>query len=129
MFTIKELYFLIIGGFMERITVSFHDELYKTLEKNSEQKKIALAKYVRDLVEIGLRIEEMTAESDEKKSGLNGLDAIKKMLESDLKATQEILYMTRYIIVNLPNGNAQKHDEIRSEARVRAKAFVEGMLV
>lgn len=113
---------------MKRITIGFDNDTYKILQEHYEKTGININEYVRDLVDIGLRVEAMNADSDEKKSGLEDLDVILKMIKAGLQSNQETLYLVRYIISNLPNHSTQKNEEIRSEAKIKAETYVDGIL-
>src|SRR5690242_7472308 len=118
---------------MEQITVRFYEETYNKLSEFAQKKKMELAPYIRQLVELGLRIEEM---SEQKTEGDNNSDnAIEntlhlhqKLLEKDLTSTYEMIYLIRYILASLPEKSAGDHAKILEGAKTKAKAYVEVLL-
>lgn len=112
---------------MKSITINFYPEIYENLKKHAEDKKISINQYVRSLVDLGLRIEEMSGQPKENLPS-NGLDILQKIAEKNLISTQEILYLARYIVTHLPQEQVSHHSEMLSQARVRSEGFVEALV-
>jgi hypothetical protein len=117
---------------MERLTISFYDEIAQKLNKRAAKKNISVAQYIRDLVNIGLRVEEM---SEQKKSENDGndplqaeLETLKKLQRKGLDSSYESLYIVRHILINLLEEDPKKHVEILDMAKVKSKSFVDGLL-
>lgn len=67
---------------MKRISITFYDEVCEQLEQKARDKNISLAHYVRQLVELGLKVE---AYSEEPKSTESSLDKSVHQLKEELQ--------------------------------------------
>lgn len=117
---------------MERITVSFYDEIVQKMTERATKKNISLAQYVRDLVSIGLRVEEMSEQKNSENDGDDSLqrelDALKKLQRKSLDSSYESLYIVRHILINLLEKDPARHTEILDTAKIKSKSFVDGLV-
>jgi hypothetical protein len=124
---------------MPRFTMTFYANEFDQLQINATQKQIPIAQYVRDLVAIGLRVEDAAAKKTQddntKKSEIDELGDVKKLWESDLSWLLESLYLTRYLVrhlmhnANLSLEDNQSHlDDIINRAKDKAQSYVNGLL-
>src|SRR5687767_14866146 len=113
---------------MERITISFYEEIYEKITQRAQMKRMRVASYVRQLVELGLRIEEM---SEQKQSDNTRPDPVEealalqqKLLQKEFISSQETLYLVRYILANIPEKNAGDHAKMLEAAKAKAQAVL-----
>lgn len=116
---------------MKQIPVAFDKNTEEKLRKNSKKKDMKLAQYIRSLVDVGLRVEEISEQnaSSEGKSNLtNELEFHKKLFHKDLLSGYETLYLTRYILSLLPEEKPGEHNKTLDTAKLKAQSFVEGLI-
>lgn len=114
---------------MNRITVTFYDEVIEKLENRITKKGTkSIAHCIRELVDFGLKIED-AAERNESKSGNDDeLKTLVKMLQADLKWSLESRLLVRYLVENLPENAKRNHVEFIETCKQRAIGHIEGML-
>jgi hypothetical protein len=124
---------------MPRISITFYKDVFNQLQGNATQKQISIAHYVRDLVDIGLRVEEAAAKNayadGSQKSEIDELGDLKKLWENDLSWLLESLHLIRYLIRHLvhneklsPEENRHHTDGIINKAKDKAQSYVNGLL-
>jgi len=113
---------------MQRVTISFPEETLKDLEKNAANRGLSLAHYLRELVELGLRLEGVESQlptpisqaSLEKTAAEGGVDFCKLPLEWALESR----YLLRYLVDSLVQHSAEKRAAVLSTATEKAQKFV-----
>ncbi len=119
------------GGRMKRITVTFYDEINVQLEERAKKNGLdSVSQCVRELVELGLKIEaaaeksvEQTDENDIKKS----LDELKNYIKSSLTWSLETRLLTRFLVEKHPGEMAEDKSEILQKYKASASNYVEGL--
>ncbi len=118
--------------FMHRINVTFSNEIFEKVKLASEKKQISYGQYVRDLVEIGLKVEEAAAQSNNqnnlKSNEIESLGELKILWKNNLSWLLETRYLIRYLIENSSTENREKQIEILDKAKEKALSFVQGLL-
>jgi hypothetical protein len=122
---------------MTRLSISFYIDVSNKLHENAAHKQISIAHYVRDLVDIGLRVEEAAAQKkygdNNHRSEVDELGDLKKLWENDLSWLLESLYLIRYLIRHLPHSeelspeDKNQTDDIISMAKNKAQSYVKGL--
>ncbi len=69
---------------MPRICITFHQEMLHQLHMKAKHKKITVSQYIRELIEIGLKIEEMAEQKE-----VNGSS---KMKETEMPDELKLLW-------------------------------------
>src|SRR5690349_5315338 len=114
---------------MPRIFATVDTETYNQLATHAKNKKKKLAHYIREFLEIALKIEEIAAQNDthnnQAKSELNREDDIKTLLKTSLRCEVESLYLIRCLTHDLL---AKTSAEYLQTAKQKAEAYVEGLL-
>lgn len=116
---------------MNRTSISFPDEIYAKLQKQAKEKKISIAKHIRNLIDIGFRVEEMSSKStheNDQQSIQEQLDSIKDLVKKIMVPGFESLYLTRYIVSNMPEKNTGINEKMLENSRIKAASFVEGLI-
>jgi glutamate synthase domain-containing protein 3 len=112
---------------MKRINVTFYDETYEALEArmkiNGEK---SLAPGVRELVNLGLKIEEAAQENNENRRE-NELEKILLLLKNHLTWLLETRLLARYLVEHFPESSKEKQAEILEKYKESAIHFVKGM--
>ncbi|GEM_PF-2206524 len=81
---------------MERINVRFYDEVVKKLKVRTEAKMTgSVAQSIRELVDLGFRIEEASNQENSEKGGVNDLNFMMDMLKNNIRWTLESLLIVR----------------------------------
>ena len=105
---------------MNRISIGFYPETYTKLEKRAKEKRLTLAEYTRQIVELGLRLEEMSAKKEGEESNKDPLEQalnfLKKLAKKEFATAQETLYLTRYILGISPEKNQGDHAKMLEAA-------------
>ena len=116
---------------MQRISISFFEETYQIISERAEQKKLSIANYIRNLVELGLKVEDMSSEnssSEEESPIQKDLNILKKLLKKNLIAELESRMLTRYLTLHCSEGSEEDNREALRKAKETSEALVEGML-
>lgn len=115
---------------MSKITIIFTEDIYQKLNDNAKNKKISTSQYIRNLIDVGLRVEEF---SDKNEKGndqnimLEKLDEIHNFIKKGIISGCENLYLTRYSVLNLPGKSEEELDRVIEKAKIKSKAYVEGL--
>jgi hypothetical protein len=114
-----------------RTTVSFYTEVYQRLEERTKQKGLAsVGQSIRELVDLGLRIEDAT-KSNDKGAGDELLDAIldlKNLFKNNLNWSLETRLLTRLLVGQQADPTQKISSEILKECQERAQQYVQGLL-
>lgn len=117
---------------MKRISVSFYDEIYEQLEAHC--KKIngtSIAQCVRELVDLGLKVEAAKEEKDEQPNDLKALqtmvDKLKKMVEQNLSWSLETRLISRTLLEHSKDLSDSEPKELLVELKEKAEVYVKGM--
>ena len=114
---------------MSQISISFDPKTEERIRKNAQISDMTVASYVRKLVDIGLRVEEMSAHSEGGQPDENSILAeLKKLACRSLTANFETLYLQRYLLTQLPEEKAGTHNEMLDKAKLKAQSYVDGLL-
>ena len=106
---------------MKRINVTFYDEIFERLEVRTNEKKCgSLAQSVRELIDLGLRIEEAANSKNEDKNESDGLSFMIDVMKNNLKWTLETLLISRQMIEQLSDGDNENSDEMLKKCKEQA---------
>jgi hypothetical protein len=117
---------------MKQICITFDDELQEKLRRNAKEKNTKLGQYIRNLVDLGLRVEEMSAqkkaEGDKPDPLTEEFALFKKLLQKNLVSSYEMLYLIRHILTKMPEKTPGEHRAFADQAETKAQSFVAGLL-
>jgi hypothetical protein len=117
---------------MKRTTVTFYDEIYQNLESRAQEKGLqSIAQCVRELVDLGMKIEKAAFKSNEKEEGMDVLQAIlelKNLLKNNLNWSLETRLLTRFLVENHPDSNKEKKVEILEKYKESANNHVKELV-
>lgn len=114
--------------FMPRTSITFDTETFSKLHITAKNKKITLSSYVRELVAIGLKVEDMSqnkAENDSEKSDFTLSNEEKMLWKNCLLWQRESLYLVRNLVKDLLKKNNQTSLD---NAKQSAQMYVDGLL-
>ncbi len=101
---------------MKRTTITFYDEVYQKLESRVIKKSSqSVAQSVRELVDLGLKVEAAAATANEIEEGndiTNALNELKDLLKSNLVWSLESRLLTRFLVENNPAKSQENKVEI-----------------
>mgnify|MGYP001197131955 FL=1 len=114
---------------MPRTSLVIPQYIYDKVEENAKTNNLTISQYLRKLIELGLRVEEMSGEknnSDEPPL-LTAEEAqiYKKVLKKGLTINYEMLQLARHIIIALKEDKAES---ILQASKEKAESFVEGLI-
>ncbi len=113
---------------MNRISVTFYDKIYEKLEaRMKENGAKSVAHCVRELVDLGLKVE-AAAKKNNEKSSEDPFEKVINMMENNLKWSLESRLLTRYLVENLPENSPKLRADILREYKEKAISHVDGML-
>jgi len=113
---------------MKRINVSFYPETYEKLEKRMEKNNSkSIASSIRELVDLGLKIEEAAANSNQKNNESDFLESFKTLLKNNLIWSMETRLLARHL-VEKNTSFASDNTNILELCKERAANYVMGML-
>lgn len=117
---------------MRRISVSFYDEIYEKMEKRSSKKNLAsVAQSIRELVDLGLKVEEAATDSseDNEENSLSALlSEIKNLLKNNLIWSLETRLLSRFLVENTSEVESAKAIEVLGKYKEKAQNMINGML-
>jgi hypothetical protein len=121
---------------MPRLSITFYNDIFNQLQEKAVQKHIPIAHYVRDLVTIGLRVEEAAAKKEMNSSPkIDELANLNQLWENNLSWLLEALHLIRYLIrTSTHDGNLSAEenkslsDGIVTKAKEKAKFYVNDLL-
>lgn len=117
---------------MERITVTFYDEIHEKIKERTKIKGISsIAQCVRELVELALKFEEISEKSEGKNNEsdlLSLLSELKNLLKNNLSWSLETRFLSRFLIENHPHIDKDKQAEVLQKFKERAQDLVNGLL-
>jgi len=114
---------------MERICISLPDEMYNLLFDKAQQKKSTVSHYIRHLMDLGLKVEEMSETNTDRNDGSKKeLELIIHLLKKVLNADFETRILVRYLTANLDVGKEEDHEQMREKAKLKAESLVEGLM-
>jgi hypothetical protein len=121
---------------MPRLSITFYNDIFNQLQGEAVQNHISIAHYVRDLVTIGLRVEEAAAKEEMNSSPIiDELANLNQLWESNLSWLLESLHLIRYLIrTSTHDGNLSAvenkglSDGIITKAKEKAKFYVNDLL-
>ena len=116
---------------MKRITISFYEEIYDKLEARMQKNESAsIAQSVRELVDLGLRIEEAAA-IDEEKNDENSVEKsileLKNLLKNNLNWALETRLLTRLLVEHNINDHADNKAAILEKYKKSATDYIKGL--
>ncbi len=109
---------------MNKISIRFYNKTLQKLQENAAKKEIPLAQYVRELVEVALRIEEISANINTKNETDAPTDS-QTLWKNNLCWTLESLYLTRCLMNDLLPKVSEQY---LTTAKQKAQSFVENLL-
>ncbi len=114
---------------MERITVSLYEEISEKINQRAKAKRLKPAAYTRQLIELGLRIEEMSEQKNEDQNKEDpiekALTSLKKLVEKEFLASQESLYLVRYLLANSNEKNSGDNKKMLEQAKLKSQSVLE----
>lgn len=114
---------------MKRINVSFFDEVYEKLEERMQRVgDKSIAQSIRELVDLGLKIEEAATKNQGKESSNDALTSVINMLKNNLIWSLETRLLTRHIVEKTSATEADSSKNILETCKERATNYVKGLL-
>jgi hypothetical protein len=115
------------GWIMHKISIRFYNDTFHKLQETSTKKEIPFAQYVRELIEIGLRVEEISANYDDKnkKNNVNLSTDSKILWKNNLLWSLESLYLIRCLMNDLlPNMSEQYLNTAKQKAQTSIEVLL-----
>lgn len=116
---------------MKRITVTIYDEINEKLEARTKKNGLeSVSQCVRELVELGLRIEaaaEKSGEQNDENDLKKSLGELKNYLKSNLTWALETRLLARFLVEKHPGEMVEDKSEILQKYKASASHFVEGL--
>lgn len=110
---------------MNRINVRFYDEVVKKLKLRTEAKKSgSIAQSIRELVDLGLKLEEATNQNPEGKNAANDLNFIVDIMKNNIRWTLESLLIVRTVIESLYENNTDESNLLLKKCKEQALGHV-----
>jgi len=112
---------------MERINISFSEEVYDKLEaRRQSMGQKSLAEGVRELVNLGLKIEE-SAKNNNDTEDENDIKLLREMLKNNLIWSMETRLLTRFLVEHSSPSDQEKMVEILDKYKEKATDHVKGL--
>lgn len=112
---------------MERINISFSKDMYEKLEaRRHKMGQKSLAEGVRELVALGLKIEE-SAKNNSDREDENDIKLLRDMIKNNLIWSMETRLLTRFLVENSSPTNQENMLEILDKYKEKATDHVKGL--
>lgn len=112
---------------MERINISFSKEMYEKLEaRRQSMRQKSLAEGVRELVNLGLKIEESAKKNGDEDDN-DDIKLLREMIKNNLIWSMETRLLTRFLVENSSSNNQDKILEILDKYKEKATDHVKGL--
>ncbi|HEX4045629.1 MAG TPA: hypothetical protein VHZ76_08190 [Gammaproteobacteria bacterium] len=116
---------------MKRLSISFDDKTYGKLEEKVQGRGIkSVAQYVRELVDLGLRIEEARSnnEGNQEENKIEKLlHEIKNLLKNTLNWSLETRFLARFLVEAQHQLNDEKRADILAKCKESSQQYVSGL--
>ena len=117
---------------MKRLCVRLDEKTTNKIQDRANEKALSLSEYIRRLVELGLRIEEMSEKKsdadDQSNEAFSDLGSSKILWEKELAWTLEMRFILRLLVDKLVFGKTEFDHNLMQESKIRAEHFVAGLL-
>jgi 3'-phosphoadenosine 5'-phosphosulfate sulfotransferase len=118
---------------MNRITVTFYDEIIEKLELRTKGKGVkSISHCIRELVDLGFKVEEAAEKNSNKTNKvdeiIDSLSEVQKHLKNNLNWSLETRLLTRYMVENLPKNQKDDHLLILAQYKEKAISHVDKLL-
>lgn len=117
---------------MRRINMTFPDSYFVQLQENAAKKGVSVVQYLRNLVGIGLQVEEattqQTATSSTKNNALSCLSDTKSLGKNMLPPVLESLYLIRYLVDSLDHQPTKEREDMLNRAKEKAQSLGTALL-
>lgn len=111
---------------MKRINITFYDETLEKLKVRTDEKRCgSIANSVRELVDLGLRIEEAAEQKGRGESESDGLSIMINLMKSNVRWTLETLLITRLAIEELVESTGKNPSELLENCKEKAMLHVQ----
>ena len=116
---------------MPRLNLLFSETYFARLQENAAKKGVSLAHYARDLIDVGLHVEEITAQqmdaNDAPKKAVSRLGD-KELWKNSLACVLESRYLLRYLVDNLAHVPREKRELVLTTVKEKAQAVAAELL-
>ena len=113
---------------MNQISVTFSKKLEGKLRQNAKKKDLSISQYIRELVEIGLQVEEAATKNLTQNSNSETQSSPLDLWENSLTWELESRYLLRFLVEQASLDDKLKAKYILDTAKTKAEAFVKGLL-
>ncbi len=117
---------------MKRPTITFTDEMYEKLEKRMTEKGLkSISECVRELVNLGLRIEESAAKNTEKEDDIDLLSQVlelKNLLKNNLIWSLESRLLARLLVETHSADTQENKIAILEQYKNKAQSYVDELV-
>lgn len=115
---------------MKRINVTFYDEIIEKLEVRTKAKKCgSVAQSIRELIDLGLRIEEEANQNSDKKNEKDELGVVVDVMKNNIRWTLESLLIIRQMLERINADGNEQTNEILQSCKEQALNHVSKMFV
>jgi len=110
---------------MRRINVTFYDEVLEDLEDRTKEKKSgSLAQSIRELVDLGRKLEKSVAEKNNEIHEPNDLNIMTESLKNIMGWVLESLLISRQLMMNRDDVNQDESEALLKKCKEQAMNHV-----
>jgi hypothetical protein len=115
---------------MKRINVTFYDEIIEKIKARTQAKKCgSIAQSIRELIDLGLRIEESANQQSEGQEDKDELSIVVDVMKSNLRWTLESLLIIRQLLEQVSDNSSEQSSETLLRCKEQALNHVKKMFV
>jgi len=110
---------------MKRLNIRFYDDIYEKLEVRTKEKNCgSVVQSVRELVDLGFKIEESAKQNNGDEARSDGLTFLVDVMKSNLKWSLETLLIIRFMMNQLSEDNQLDTEELLKKCKEQALSHV-----
>lgn len=117
---------------MKQLCVRFDEKTFQILQKNADEKALKIAEYIRRLIDVGLRLETISASKSEENNGeenkISELGEVKKLWEHSLAWALETRLLTRLLMREVSKKSEEELLSMVNTLTDKAENHVAGLL-
>ncbi len=117
---------------MKQLCIRLDEKTTNKIQERANEKALSPSEYIRRLVELGLRIEEMSEKknegNDQNIEAFSDLGSSKMLWEKELAWTLEVRFILRFLVDKLGFSKTEIDSTLMQESKTRAEHFVAGLL-
>lgn len=106
---------------MKRINVTLYDEVFEEIDGRTKERKCgSIAQSIRELIDLGIKIEKAAKQNNEQNEAPNELQFISETLKNMMRWTLESLLISRQLLMKFHDDNPDEAELLIKKCKEQA---------